>query len=404
MLSTVITKVLNKVFGYLFFDIAIKLMPFLILPYFSNILPMAEFKNVSLFMVLLSFLLTLLPLGVSTKVLLKLTEKRDSKLFIPSALFVPFLAAVSLLLSSVFVAGKINLKVIEVCYLVLIAFNLTIGQVLAVRFQAEQKSHLYGTVMLLLQASFYIPLLCIVSLSNSLSGVHLIFNVCIVLQIIVISAIIILERRARDSKFSFSMADTKIYTIFIGGILIHILVNSTRFIYDRLFMASTPDDAGFVYYNIAMQVAMILSVLLVSANRFWTTFYFSNKDNITKKHYITCITILIVAAIFVYIFGVLYINLFYPPDYTAALNLVPLLLMSYVFQGLYLIFSVQLYARENYKAINISSMLSLILSIAIMAPLYDKFGSSGVAISVLISWLSLFLLSLLFSSKGKLRC
>jgi O-antigen/teichoic acid export membrane protein len=404
MLPTVITKVVNKVFGYLFFDIAIKLMPFFILPYFSHILPMAEFKSVSLFMVLLSFLLTLLPLGVSTKVLLKLTEKRQSKLFIPSALFVPFFAAVCLLLSSVYVADIITLKVIEVCYLVLIAFNLTIGQVLAVRFQAEQKSHLYGSIMLLLQASFYIPLLYIVSLSNSLSETSLIFNICIVLQIVLISAVIFLEKKSYNSKFSFSMAETKVYALFIGGILIHILVNSTRFIYDRLFMASTPDDAGFVYYNIAMQVAMILSVLLVSANRFWTAFYFSNKDNITKKHYITCIAILIVAAIFVYIFGVLYINLFYPPDYTAALNLVPLLLMSYVFQGLYLTFSVQLYARENYKAINISSMLSLILSITIMAPLYDKFGSSGVAISVLISWLSLFSLSVLFSLKGKLKC
>jgi len=92
-----IKGMVGKVLGYLIFDISIKLMPFFILPYFSHALSMAEFKSVSLFIVTVSFLLTLLPLGVSTKVLLKLTDNNKNKLYLPSAIFFPTLLMISLL-------------------------------------------------------------------------------------------------------------------------------------------------------------------------------------------------------------------------------------------------------------------------------------------------------------------
>lgn len=398
-----IKGMVSKALGYLVFDVSIKLMPFFILPYFSHTLSMTEFKSVSLFIVIISFLLTLLPLGVSTKVLLKLTENSDNKLYLPSAVFFPALLMLILLFFSSKVAGIVSLQSEDLRYLVLIAFNLTIGQIIAIRYQAEQKSFIYGSIMFLLQASFYFPLLFFVSTHGSLTNTANSFNLCLLFQVVLITGFVVYEKNNSLPKIVFSMSEVKLYSLFIIGILIHILVNSIRFVYDRFFMASMPSDIDFVRYNIAMQVAMILSVLFVSFNRFWSSFYFSNKSRINTFHYLMGVLFIALASIFVYFFGYFYITLFFPIEYHLAFELLPFLVVSYLFQGLYLLFSAKLYSEKNFKAINLSSLISLLLSISLMHILYEEYGSTGVAVSVLISWSSLFVLIFFYIIKPKLK-
>lgn len=392
-----IKGMVGKALGYLIFDVSIKLMPFFILPYFSHTLSMAEFKSVSLFIVIISFLLTLLPLGVSTKVLLKLTENSKNKLHLPSAIFFPALLMIFLLFFSSKIADVVSLQSEVLSYLVLIAFNLTVGQIIAVRYQAEQKSFIYGGIMFLLQACFYIPLLIFVTSHGSLNNIAMTFSLSLFLQLFLVTGIVVYEKNNSNSKIVFSLSEVRLYSLFIVGVFIHILVNSIRFVYDRFFMAAMPSDIDFVRYNIAMQVAMILSVLFVSLNRFWSSFYLSNKSRINKVHYFIGAIGVVLVSILVYFFGYLYITFFFPIKYHLAFELLPFLVFSYMFQGLYFLLSAKLYSDENFKAINIASLISLVLSISLMQFLYEEYGSKGVAVSVLISWFSLFFLSAFFN-------
>ncbi|WP_166112028.1 hypothetical protein [Pseudoalteromonas sp. Z9A5] len=392
----IVNQFIQKIFGYLFFDICIKLMPFLILPFLAQTLTMSEFKTVSLYILLLSFFLTLFPLGVSTKVLITLTDNKDKKLNIPSALLPSFIVVFTVSLFNFLYGDGLLLSKGELFYLIIIGFNLSIGQVMAVRFQAEQKSMYYGIIMLSLQASFYIPLISSFFIySNHINEVF--FIICIFIQLSLLLFVYIFERKTVTSKFKMSFKDTRLYTVFISSIILHILVNAIRFVYDRYFMASKADDSSFVYYNVAMQVAMILSVLCVSGNRFWTSFYFSNKAKITKKHYFICVFTLLLLTVVVYFIGFMYITYLYPDGYSESLKIMPVLLISFFMQGLYLIFSARLYSLECYKLINLSSLISLTLSILTMDILFKEYGSYGVALSLSLSWLSLLFFSQFFS-------
>ncbi|MBW4967895.1 hypothetical protein KZZ04_16180 [Pseudoalteromonas sp. CR1] len=392
----IFNQFIQKVFGYLFFDICIKLMPFLILPFFAQTLTVTEFKTVSLYILLISFFLTLLPLGVSTKVLITLTDNNAKKLNIPSALLPSFIAAFTVSLLNFIYGDGFFLSKEEIFYLIVIGFNLSIGQVMAVRFQADQKSIFYGVIMLSLQACFYVPLIIYFFIYGNHVN-EMFFIICILTQVSLLLFFYILERKAVVSRFRMSFKDTRLYAVFISSIIIHILVNSIRFVYDRYFMASKADDSSFVYYNVAIQVAMILSVLCVSGNRFWASFYFSNKAKVTKKHYFICVSILLLLTIVVYFIGLIYITYFYPVGYSESLKIMPVLLISFFMQGLYLIFSARLYILKYYKLINLSSLISLTLSILTMDVLFKEFGSYGVALSLSLSWLSLLFFSQFFS-------
>lgn len=390
-------NVLKKIFGYMSFDILIKMMPFFILPYLAHSLTTSDFKSISFYIVMLSFFLTLLPLGVSTKVLLVLTENKNNKLELFSAIIPSFSFFLIFLVVSLLFEGCSEFLSKELTFLLMIGFNLSLGQVIAARFQAEQKSLIYGAIMFSLQASIYLPLLYYISFSESLVDIEEAFFISLIVQLIIIGGVLYSENKSLSNRINFRIDNAYIYFSFVLSIIIHVLVNSIRFIYDRLFLASAADDSSFVFYNVAMQVAMILSVFIVSGNRFWTSYFFSNKDIINKKHYTVCFVILLLLAVFVYFFGILYISIFYPPDFYESILIMPVLLLSFIFQGGYLIFSVQLYANNNIRVINVTSILSLLISLIVMQPLFNMYGSYGVAFSVLIAWASLFFFSIIFN-------
>lgn len=387
---------LKKLTGYILFDVLIKLVPFILLPLFAHLLTVQEFKQVSLYIVLISFLLTILPMGVPSKILLHLTEKHSNVLNLPSALIIPLILFVTFLLTSPFVASRVGGLTVEMILLIVIGFNLVIGQSIAVRYQAEQKSYQFGMIMLALQLCFYVPLAAIVTFYESLVFLSYGFIFSILLQSTVISLVLYFERKSTKNRIRFSLSDMKIYYVFIGSVFIHIAVNAIRFVYDRLFMASEVSDENFTYYNVAMQAAMILSVLMVSCNRFWSSYFFSSRS-VTYAKYFVCILVLLSISFLVYGFGYTYISYFFPQEYRASLVILPILIIGFFFQGLYLIFSARLYVGQNFWAINSASLVSLLVVLLLMPVFFEQYGDFGVALSIALSWAALLITSVFVS-------
>lgn len=85
------------------------------------------------------------------------------------------------------------------------------------------------------------------------------------------------------------------------------------------------------------------------------------------------------------IYGIYFIN----PNYWIGLGIVPIVMMGYVFNGLYLNFMIGLMITKKTKYIMIANLLSAIISILLNFILVPKYGIYGSAYSILISYIFL---------------
>ncbi|HGC3628852.1 TPA: polysaccharide biosynthesis C-terminal domain-containing protein, partial [Escherichia coli] len=82
---------------------------------------------------------------------------------------------------------------------------------------------------------------------------------------------------------------------------------------------------------------------------------------------------------------------FLPTNYSSFSNALPILCMAYMFQGLYFLIVNYIYYHDGNKLISIPSVASIAIHIAVAPVLIKHMGYYGAAISLLISWIVLFL-------------
>lgn len=148
-------------------------------------------------------------------------------------------------------------------------------------------------------------------------------------------------------------------------------------------------------------MGLITSVVVQSLNKFWTPFILKKlkEENIKiKKYYSYFLIFTLLISLSNLIFGYLFILFFMPQSYSNYLYLLPYVCISYFFQGCYFTYINKIYYLGYNKLISLPSITSVLFHILIAPILINYFDLLGAAWSMLISWIILFVTSLILIS------
>lgn len=157
-------------------------------------------------------------------------------------------------------------------------------------------------------------------------------------------------------------------------------------------------------YAVGYRFGMIMT-LFVTAFRFaWPPFFLSiSEEENAKRIYSRVLTYFLLVATFLFLAISLYIEdlmrVLVAPDYWEAAKVVPLVLLSYIFYGVYINFMVGVYIEKRTKYIPYITGSAAGVNIAFNLLLIPRWGMMGAALATLISYLTMALSLLLVTRR-----
>ena len=197
------------------------------------------------------------------------------------------------------------------------------------------------------------------------------------------------------TKFKVSKSILLETLFFYSGQQIHLISTWLKLSIDRLILSALVSLTVSAKYSVILQVAMIMSVIMVSLNKYWAPQALkalnSGKDITSMKNrFIRNATLIYCQTL---VFGCGYIALFFDRTYLSTLYLLPIVAGAYLLQGFYLTESVHIFQTgKTYKLI-LPSILSTIAHISLSLLLIPQYQAIGAAVSLLSSWFLLFILT-----------
>ena len=156
-------------------------------------------------------------------------------------------------------------------------------------------------------------------------------------------------------------------------------------------------------YGASFKIAMIMMMFTYAFRFAYEPFVFAKyKDKDSKESYAAAMKYYIITALFIFLGMVFYLDIFQyalGPDYRVGLKVIPLVLMTYLIQGI--VYNLSLWYKLTDKTYfgAIFSIIALIISVLIniyFVPKYNYWASAGAS---LISYLVMMLLSYFFGQK-----
>lgn len=388
----------KKPLGYLVGDIANKAIPFLLLPLIANKVPMDSYGYYSTEVIIYSFFCSLLTMGLQAKIILDISKDEAQSDAITSNVLVVF-SFTSILLTCLFylskgffisfISSQSNISSVFWC-----AVIQSFVSIFITKYQATDNVKKFVTINFTYTVAYFSGLVYSLYADD---WIHVWSNI---LALYVLTSLIIFTyvyiHRKKNIKFNIFKCISKctLYESFIFGLyqLPHVLSSWIRLGYDRLILADLISMNYVAGYSAAIQVSLISSVIFQSLNRFWTPFFMRkirNRENQKKIIYVGGLIVVITTLLNI-VFGYAYFNLFLPNDYSSFTDIIPILCSSYMFQGFYFLIVNYIYYYDSNKFISIPSIASITIHIFIAPILIKNIGYYGAAMSLLISWMSLF--------------
>jgi len=192
--------------------------------------------------------------------------------------------------------------------------------------------------------------------------------------------------------------------IFIGIFLL-IIDMSDRFFLQHYFGEST---VGIYWAN--YRLASVMGLVIAAFKFSWTPFFLNLNEEQASRKIIADVTTYFVFAgsILFLIFGLL-IDIIAPAEilgmrfldvlYLPGLSIVPVILLSYFFSGLYSTFNAAPFFTDNTKSLLYITGAGVIINLLLNFFLIPKFEMQGAAIATLITYLTMFLMVFFYSQK-----
>jgi len=184
----------------------------------------------------------------------------------------------------------------------------------------------------------------------------------------------------------------------------HLLSNWVKLGVDRFLLAIYLTTFEVGIYSIALQFGLIVSVVNQSINRAWTPILF-NKLSTTSSvvdfkktiFMISLIPVFVGMAVWIISNHIIYI--IFPGFEDGDISLVNIIVLAYVFHGIYLVNSNYLYYYNQTRRLSMISMLSTIIHCTASLYFISKFGIVGATYALVVGWFSQMVL-LFISFKG----
>jgi len=196
-------------------------------------------------------------------------------------------------------------------------------------------------------------------------------------------------------KFKFKFKYVK-YALSFGVPLIpHALSGFILSYFDRIAINQISGSLDTGLYSLAYNVGMIMNVVVMAMNKAWTPIFYDNlKENkfteINDLAY-NYAKYIYLAAISLVLFSQELVIILADQSYHKALNLVPIIIISYVFVFLYTLYGNYSFYRKRTGLISIATLSAGFINIGLNYWLIPKFGYVAAAYTTLFSYIFLFL-------------
>jgi len=392
-------------------EIINKAIPFLLLPFLTAFLSPDDFGIVATYQAVLQVLFVIISLsmhGAISVLFFKLEQAFFKKVLASIFLLSCLLAALVALIIAVFhkhVVDFLDIELFWVLALPIIVLFQAFIQFLLVFYQVRKQQNQYVTLQLLntlVNVSVSVALIAYwnIGLEGRIAGIAI---------AAVIFGLWALFNLKRNNNFDFNVNRESFLTPlrFSLPLVPHALSSWIKTSIDRLLLMSFFGAAVVGEYAVMYQLASILSVVFMATNKAITPFLFEKIKNVNLDSHVlniicfkAMVLIVFTSILFMLLLPFVF-ELFISSSYSFDYQLVILLVLGFMFQGIYFILINFLMYNEKTALISKVAITNSIFHLLIAFPLVYIYGALGAAVTNCLSWCLLLLLTYYFGNKAK---
>ena len=381
-------------------DIMGRSISFLLIPLYTNYLSRSEYGIMALVYVFIGFINVLYFMGLNTAFLRFFIAEKNGEgrktVFSTTVLFLActsFLGSVCLWFASPAVAALFfgnSLYAVYVRFMALILFVDTVAQFPLLTLRALEKSKRYAAITV---ARFAITvgfnLYFVLLLRKGVEGV-LLSNLLASLSVFVLLIPIALRYLRRTVSLPLLKSLLRFGLPLIPAVLCVLAIDLS----DRYILEYFAGLEQVGVYSLGYRLGMIMTLFVTAFRVAWPPFFLSvsaQKD--AKNIYARVLTYFLVTGVVLFLGVTLYLrivlHLFVGEEYWVASPIVPVILLSYLFYGVYVNFIVGVYITKKTKPIPYVTGFAAIVNIVFNLILIPKFGMMGAAVATLLAYISM---------------
>ena len=378
-----------------------RLASFLLLPLLTNSLTTQDYGIISILYIFIGFAMTLYRYGMDTALMKFYIQSEDPKAYFSSIIFLQFFTSLvfSLILFSLryYIEPVLigNGNTILISYIAIIIFCDIIWNLIIIVLRTSNKAFQFisfniTNVLIMLGTTIYL-----VNIRNlGIEGV-LLGNV-IPSIIMLLSACILLIKRFSIKKIKLSIVAEIIRfgLPFLPAAIFTIIMEGA----DRFILKIMLNDSMVGIYSAGYKLGIFGLLIIMGFNMGWTPYFLKhNNDEDANTNYSTIVTMLLGIYGFVGILltiiipQIKYYNIYgytlIGSAYFEGLSIVPIILLSYYFFGIYVLMMPRIYKYEHTKKIMYFRFIGALSNIIMNIILIPEFGIIGSAYATLISFI-----------------
>lgn len=392
-------------FIYVFGEALSKSLTFILLPVYARYLSVEELGILFMVTALWPVILVLLGQGFAGFIIRGYYEHRDKKRFTGTILVFSTTVALGFTfcfhISGPFIFDSLFKNLTYEPYLqysvFFAVFRLYLTHILSIfRAKRQAKTSVFLSFVLLLTILICV-LIAIFFLQADLLGILNAQLVAYILATIIYTFTVLPEI---SLKFDYSVILPGVY--FVLPLVPHALsVWSVNYI-SRIFVERYMSLTDLSIFTVAMQLALILSVLNNGINQAWIPFVYANyeKQGFTELFSVGAkkvLLLILLAATSLILFSRELLLIMGKSEYLLAENLLSLLLLSYVAQIFYFIHIAVIIYNKQTKLMPFISISSGLFSVVLNILLIPRLGMYGAAISMVLSFALMAFIAYFFS-------
>ena len=395
-----------------------KSVNFILLPVYTKYFPPEQIGLFTLVQSISLFLGIIYTFGMETSFLKYFidAENTKSKSEIYSSAILSLLLTSSVLSVIVyFTSGSIaslfnfsnfdeSLYLLKVLCIVMFVDTLYRFQLLLFRAELNTKTYAYINLF-----TFAVNIICnIVFIIILKKGVEAIFYCYIISTLSTLIVGLILTRKYLTLKISFSKVKELFRYgnkfVYIGLFLILIDMS------DRFFLKYYYDESLVGIYWANYRLATVMSLVIAAFSFSWTPYFLNLTNNPDNKRIISNIfTYFVFAGLMMFLLFSIFMNQIVKisffgfnilnENYWSGLGIIPIVLMSYFFSGLYAVFNAAPFMSNKTGALLSLSFAGFVINVILNFVFIPTLGITGAALATLLTYISMALIIYYYSQK-----
>lgn len=405
-----VNTLVNQTFTYTFSSLLNSLIPFFLIPIFTNYLTPEEYGLVSMFKPIILIVFPFVGLSVNGAITRFYYDKDNLDIWefiyntVLILVFSTLIVALFFLFFSDYISQLTFFPSNLLWLVILFSFSQFINNILLSLYQVQKKSFSYSLFLLGKSfAIFLITVLLVVVLNIGWIGA--IYGQVISVSFFSLIAFVILIRK---KWIKFKKPNKKLINLallFGLPLIFHSLSNSIITFTDRIFIANMVDLSTAGIYTLGYQIGSIINLFALAFNNAYVPWLFEKLNlNLQSVKY------KIVKFTYLYFFGIvllaLIVSFLAPPllgeflgeSYQGSYIYVIWISLGYAFNGMYFMVVNFLFYTKNTVILAIITFTSALLNIILNYILISLYGGIGAAIATTIIFLLKFISVWLFSS------